>query len=191
MPNLELKNWVVDWQDVDATALLASEAMALYENDTYAPLPQELKEIIDHEKTKENILQRLLLSKIVIYVKEQADRQAIWRVQKYVNTRLGNRLINNRPVRCTMQASDEMKPLTSKAGKFYGFLEAEGSDKNLFKVQYFVQDQEFLVRFVTASERPARLAKYSVSEGWHIFPEVWARAFPEVAVEEGHRRLSR
>ena len=108
----------------------------LYGDEVYAPLPQALQEIIDHEndqgeKQSPPVAQQAHKS----MSRSARNTRPLWRAQQHIDTRLAAKLINDRPSRCIMSASGEMKPLISKAGKVYGFLEAEGADKSLFKVQ--------------------------------------------------------
>ena len=159
-------------------------------NSIIQQLPDGIREMINLERTRQQVAGRLLLTKITVFMKDDMPKYKSWRVQKAISAAIEGKLVNGRPLKCTLQPSREMKPLTARAGKFYGYIEQKGLDKSKFRLQYGVPRQELLIRFIGGDgARPVQVAKYTVSDGWHIFPDPWARAFP-VSVEEGYRALS-
>ena len=78
--SLEVKGFIVDWKDPDASAMLASDAKTLVDKIIgWAPdcIDQDLKTFIDPVRTEKNIDSRVFQYKVVVFVKPNTPRKAI------------------------------------------------------------------------------------------------------------------
>ena len=79
---VELKGWIVDWEDPDATALLQSDGKNLL-NEVVQALEERHRNLVDMEESL-NGLTRWTLVKIVVYLKNQNTDDA-WRLRETIN----------------------------------------------------------------------------------------------------------
>ena len=188
---VEVKGWVKNWSSPDDSSLMEDEVFELL-NTITADLKENLKNLIDVDKTKEMAGPRLLFTKMQICLKEGCTKANAIDLQRDVARVLTKRKItkNGQTLRCTAETAPALQPLSRAAGKFYGLLESKGVSKDHVRMQYLGAAQELRIRWWTQGTRPVRLATYTVHEGWALQPETWRTAFPDLSIEEGVKRLS-
>jgi len=156
---LELKNWVTDWQDQDASSLLKEELIALCTQIfDQGGVANNYLAMIDLAKTNEKMDQGgPLYTKHRIFLKPDISSKDMWSLKKAIEQAIAHRgvVCNGRSPKCGIQASESFRPLAQAAGRFYGALENFGLPKEQGHVKYMERERRVLVRaMVPGSSQP-------------------------------------
>ena len=176
----EIKGYVKNWKDPEATALLEPEA-----HDLVSRLKTKMDELhpqssalIDWERSIKILERAAFWCKIKIFFK-QPDRSTGFRVKKALETAMVGQHINGKEVVVGLELAECKRAAAKGAGKMHSFLEGEGLGKKDYKIEWRTDqdthEQLLMLRIMADGERPLTVANWKDESGWTILHEQWDR----------------
>ena len=170
---IEIKGFIKNWADSEASALLSAEARECLEA-LLSLLSESDKMGIDAPRTLQATSRRTFLNMLCIFLREPS-RAVAWRVKGAVEMDIKGRgltIYEQIPI-VAIETSQQMRPLCKAAGRFYSLLETANINKEAIKIEY-VAFKELAIRRLQGVPRPTMLARYSESEGWRLTEAEWS-----------------
>ncbi|CAK0872238.1 unnamed protein product, partial [Prorocentrum cordatum] len=190
---IELKGWIKDWNQPDATALLDTEAQTLIEA-IIAGLEGEMRDLIDVERSVKSAQAHTFHKKLQVHLKIRHKDDA-WRLRKAVADFIARGIPNfqNTTINVTVEGPPDQRPLYRAAAKFYEQLEAKRIDTKQVKMEYYKSFGRHPAKLSVVAKlpnmRPDTVAEYTEGDGWTIREAVWTH-FNGGTVQELYSALS-
>jgi len=169
---LELKGWILDWQNPDASDMFEEEALKPLDDATSALAPLQLKSL-DLTKSREQVERRTNNSKITIYGVDGVHRQTLWGIKQAIDvvTDKKHLPVNAKTVQCNLEIAPDKKPLMAQAARFFHtFMEENQVEKKGYSIDYLRINCLWSLKCwrKLQGKQPVKIATYSTAGGWHV-----------------------
>ena len=171
---IEITGYIVDWKNVEETALIWEEAKAHMDNLFVGAQPALLDKV-DLADTADANQKRTFLAVIKIRLK-QANRTVAWQVRDFLMQSIeekGYKIGNKKPY-VRLEVEPNKRSMNKQAGIWHGLCEEIGLARTSYKVEYQRPGgKDTIVVMRKAGGRPAKMAFWDESKGWDVIAQEW------------------
>ena len=170
--SVEVTGFVNYEGDAEATSILWSEAKSWISR---LALDQEVRCLIDDEKTDFANSFNTLLRKIVLRLPNPSQESAIVlrdAINRKVSQMGAAAHINERCVRARIELSQERRPFARAAAIWHGAAGKARTPRDSYKLE-FTKESVIAMRLI--GDRPRKVASWSQVTGWELITTEWAK----------------
>ena len=188
---VEIKGFVRDWNKRDEQSLTSNEAtqfLAKLTQDMSANTESSKYISLINEGATHRYLQRLLYSKVPLILADGTSKEQAYELKECINNVIkSSTQYSTWPgLYCTVEASQERKPIHSAGGRAMGWLRMQGMADTVYKP---VWASHGVTIFDVRAERPIPLFVWSTTAGWDMKDEAILNLVPSANLESCRQYL--